>query len=137
MVLMLGLLAACGPGSQQPARPAADEASPAAAIPKASVPPPDWKIKLEVPPDVKAHQPAEVLARVQDGAGKPLEGAVVEVSLVMTTMDMGENKSRLSPRAPGVYGGRLNFTMSGPWEAYVSVSRDGKTAVEKVAYTVK
>jgi len=55
----------------------------------------------------------------------------------MTTMNMGENRARLSEQSPGVYMGKLVFTMEGPWEAAVQVTREGVTFTQRYPIRVR
>lgn len=99
-----------------------------------------WQIKLNQPQDttpLAPDKPVTVTVTVNDPAGKPLADAQVTVSLIMKTMDMGENKSALSQTQPGVYEGKAIFTMAGPWEIEVHATKEGKTAIEKFPVTVK
>jgi nitrogen fixation protein FixH len=59
--------------------------------------------------------------------GTPVEGAQVEISLVMPLMDMGKNQFALKPAGNGEYEGTGEFTMAGEWEVVVTASAQGKT----------
>jgi nitrogen fixation protein FixH len=127
--LALGL-SACG--SREPPAgkgPATTEAPPAQLA--------AWKIELRGPDQVVADKPLEFTANVKEASGQPVAGAVVEISLKMKTMDMGENKARLTEQAPGVYSGKATFTMTGTWEVEVRATKGSLTAVEHFPYTVK
>ena len=63
---------------------------------------------------------------VKQTLGKPVEGAQVEVSLVMPLMDMGKNQFVLKPAGNGEYEGAGEFTMAGEWEVVVTASGEGK-----------
>jgi len=58
--------------------------------------------------------------------GRPVEGAQVEVWLVMPLMDMGKNQFPLKPTSNGEYEGAGEFTMAGEWEVIVTASAQGK-----------
>jgi len=64
---------------------------------------------------------------VKQTAGTPVEGAQVEVSLVMPLMDMGKNQFALKPAGNGEYQGTGEFTMAGEWEVVVTANAEGKT----------
>ena len=62
-----------------------------------------------------------------DLSAGPVDGATVQVSLVMPLMDMGKNEFALQPAGKGVYEGTGQFTMSGEWEVVVNANAAGKT----------
>ncbi len=62
-----------------------------------------------------------------DLSGAPVDGAKVQVSLVMPLMDMGKNEFALQPAGKGVYEGTGQFTMSGEWEVVVNAAAGGKS----------
>ncbi len=64
---------------------------------------------------------------VKQSLSKPVEGAQVEVSLVMPLMDMGKNQFALQPAGNGEYEGTGEFSMAGEWEVVVTASAQGKT----------
>ena len=96
-----------------------------------------WKIQLEALKLLPASKPVELTARIHDAAGRPLEGLEVELSLNMTSMNMGENITRLTQREPGAYAGKVVFTMKGPWEAVLRASKGSERATKMFHYTVK
>ncbi len=126
--LSLGL-AACGHDGSQSKTPASNEKPPAQIA--------SWKIALQAVEPVVSDQPTAFTATVKDAAGQAIADAQVELSLIMKTMDMGENKARLTQTAPGVYSGKATFTMAGPWEVETRVTKDGVTAFERFPYIVK
>ena len=56
-----------------------------------------------------------------------MDGAQVEVSLVMPLMDMGKNQFALKPAGNGEYQGTGEFSMAGEWKVIVTASAQGKT----------
>ena len=64
---------------------------------------------------------------VKQSLGTPVDGAQVEVSLVMPLMDMGKNQFALKPVGNGEYAGTGEFNMAGEWEVVVTASAQGKT----------
>jgi len=120
----LSLLAACGP--QKPST-----------VGETPAPSPAWNVKLELPGEVPSGKPVEAVVRVTDSGGRAVEGAEVIVSLNMTTMNMGQNRSRLSEQSPGVYKGKVVFTMEGPWQAAVQVTREGVTFTQRYPIRVR
>lgn len=64
---------------------------------------------------------------VKQTLGSPVDGAQVEISLVMPLMDMGKNQFPLKPAGNGEYEGAGEFSMAGEWEVVVAASALGKT----------
>ena len=64
---------------------------------------------------------------VKQTSETPVEGAHVEVSLVMPLMDMGTNQFALRPAGNGEYQGTGEFSMAGEWEVIATASAQGKT----------
>ncbi|MFZ3210894.1 MAG: FixH family protein [Terriglobales bacterium] len=64
---------------------------------------------------------------VKQTLGTPVEGAQVEVSLVMPLMDMGKNQFPLKSAGSGEYESAGEFSMAGEWEVVVTASAEGKT----------
>jgi len=67
--------------------------------------------------------------------GTPVDGAQVEISLVMPLMDMGKNQFLLKSAGNGEYEGTGEFSMAGEWEVVVVANAAGKTA--KATFNVK
>jgi hypothetical protein len=124
---LLWFLPGCSP--QKP--PAVQETSAAAA------PQPSWRLKLDIPESINEGRPVDVALRVSDAAGQPVENAQAELSLVMPSMDMGENKPKLTETAPGIYTGKATFTMAGPWGAMARVSRGGQSISQRFPCDVR
>jgi hypothetical protein len=66
-------------------------------------------------------------ATVKQTLGTPVDGAQVEISLVMPLMDMGKNQFALKPAGNGAYEGTGEFTMAGEWEVIVTANAQGKS----------
>ena len=64
---------------------------------------------------------------VRQPTGTSVEGAQVEISLVMPLMDMGKNQFPLKQVGSGEYQGIGEFTMAGEWEVVVTANREAKT----------
>jgi len=132
-LLLLALvlaLAACGTRESPEGKPPAKSPAPPAQLSS-------WKIELQAAEPIVSDKPVEFTATVKDASGEPVADAQVELSLAMKSMDMGENKARLTAAAPGVYGGKATFTMAGPWEVEVRATKNGLTALERFPYVVK
>lgn len=119
IALVLGGCTDRQPQPTSPAEPATSAASP-------------FHISLETEPArPKMATTTTFRAKVTDAQGAPVEGAQVRADLVMPLMDMGKNQVQLSGRGGGVYEGTGQFSMSGPWEARVTV-KSGDKATTKV-----
>ena len=99
--------------------------------------PPDWKITVEPAAQIKANYPTDMRIRVTDAKGQPVSGAAVEYVVTMTDMDHGEHKSPASMTAPGVYEGKVNFFMVGPWALDVRVRRGADAMSRKTLFDIK
>jgi len=130
--LLLVAAAACVWWGCSPQKPPAAQETSAAGAPK-----PSWRLKLDTPESINAAKPVDVALRVFDAAGQPVDNAQAELSLVMTSMDMGENKPALTQTAPGTYSGKATFTMAGPWEAIARVSKGGQSISQRFPCNVR
>ena len=99
--------------------------------------PPDWKIAVEPAARIKANYPADMRIRITDAKGQPVTGASVEYVVNMTDMDHGEHKSTATMTAPGVYDGKVNFFMVGPWALDVRVRRGADAMSKKTLFDIK
>lgn len=103
----------------------------------AGAPQPSWRLKLDVPEFIQAGKPVDLALRIFDAAGQPVEQADVEASLVMTTMDMGENKAKLTETQPGIYTGKGTFSMAGTWEVVAKVNKGGAIITQRFPCLVR
>ena len=74
---------------------------------------------------------------VTDESGKPVTGAAVELVVTMIDMDHGVHKSPATMIAPGVYEGKINFFMIGPWNLEVRVKKSNQSMAKKIRFDVK
>ena len=130
--LLLVAAGACVWWGCSPQKPPAVQETSAAGAPK-----PSWRLKLDIPESINAGKSVDVALRVFDAGGQPVENAQAELSLVMPSMDMGENKPALTETAPGIYTGKATFTMAGPWEAVARVSKGGQTISQRFPCNVR
>jgi copper transport protein len=82
----------------------------------------DYTLILKVTPDTFGTNTFTVT--VKDAAGKPVEGAAVEIGATSLDMDMGTQNTQLQPMgasAPGSYSGQADLTMAGKWGVTVKV----------------
>lgn len=129
------VLVACLLGGCSPQKPPAGQKAPGGGT--AGAPQPSWRLKLDIPESINAAKPVDVALRVFDAAGQPVENAQAELSLVMTNMDMGENKPTLTETAPGIYTGKATFTMAGPWEVIARVGKGGQSISQRFPCNVR
>ncbi|MGD8191731.1 FixH family protein [Brevibacillus ginsengisoli] len=59
--------------------------------------------------------------------GEVVTKAQVQVALEMKEMDHGKNEFALKEVQPGVYEGKAVLPMSGTWQAYIRIAKDGKS----------
>lgn len=94
--------------------------------PKPAAPAWPGKVVLTTDPPVPvAGQDTAFRVTVTDEARKAVGGAKVEADLKMPTMDMGKNVITLSDKGDGTYEGKGQFTMAGPWNVIVTVTKAG------------
>jgi nitrogen fixation protein FixH len=68
---------------------------------------------------------------LNDASGQPVAGAKVEAALEMKIMDMGKNVVTLADKGNGVYQGKGQFTMSGPWDVVVTANKAGASGAQR------
>ncbi len=86
----------------------------------------ELRLALSTVPDPPASR-TEVIMRitVTDQAGKPVDGARVELSADMTTMSHPGVGGVLADKGGGIYEGTAKFVMGGPWRVVVVATKDG------------
>ncbi len=72
-----------------------------------------------------------------DTTGQPVTGAKVQADLKMLVMDMGKNVVQLVDKGNGVYEGKGQFTMGGPWNVIVTATKTGASGEQKFDIVVK
>jgi hypothetical protein len=80
------------------------------------------------PPKASGDPATLVQMVVQGSDGQAIDGARVQVSLVMVTMDMGVNETTAQGLGQGRYQARVAFLMPGAWQVTVSVTPAGGTS---------
>jgi nitrogen fixation protein FixH len=121
-------LAACGKMTIYSAK--SDDTSSQNAKPAA----PAWPGKVVLttdPPAPVSGQDTAFRVTLTDAAGKPVSGAKVEADLKMQTMDMGKNVVSLADKGDGTYEGKGQFTMAGPWNIIIVVTKAGTTGQQQ------
>ena len=63
---------------------------------------------------------------ITDAQGKPIAGATITASVVMTSMDMGTSHPAVTEKGGGHYAATVNFSMAGPWRVEVKVTAPGR-----------
>ena len=84
-----------------------------------------------------ANFPADMRIVIVDGKNKAVEGATVELAVNMTDMDHGEHKSATTMTGPGIYEGKVNFFMVGPWALEVRARKGNDVVSKKIAFDIK
>lgn len=77
------------------------------------------------PPKYSSDPTTLVQMTIQGRDGHPVDGARVQLSLVMVTMDMGANETPLQGLGQGRYQARVAFLMPGAWQVTVTVTPPG------------
>jgi len=125
-LLTFALLFAAGCKKKEPAPPTTREKS--AIISTQAAPGSAFTMLLAMDPaQPKFGRKTNFRVTVKQTLGGPVDGAQLEVSLVMPLMDMGKNQFALKPAGDGAYEGAGEFSMAGEWEVVVTASAEGKT----------
>lgn len=112
LVLLAGVLAACG-GSAEPAA-TADSNSTS-----------EVNIAVETSPNPAAMGDVELIMTITDAQGNPIEGATVDVEVDHTDMTGMSMSGIATDQGGGRYSINANFSMSGNWKLTVYVRKDG------------
>jgi len=133
-LLALVLLLSAGCKKKEPTPPQPREKS--AIIAMQSAPGSAFIMSLTMDPaQPKFGRKTKFRVTVRQPTGTPVEGARVEISLVMPLMDMGKNQFLLKSAGNGEYVGTGAFSMAGEWEVVVTANAEGKTG--KTTFNVK
>lgn len=124
LVLLAGVLAACG-GSAQPAAPVESGSSRPV------------NIQIETNPSPAMMGDMELILIITDGDGKPIEGATVDVSADHTDMTGMGMSGLATEQGGGRYSINANFSMSGNWKISVYVRKDGLDYKEDIEFKVQ
>jgi len=82
-----------------------------------------YQVELATDPATIPIGRANVLIKLTDESGNPVEGADIVTLVKMPTMDMGESEQRAVPQdEPGVYMAPAVFAMEGPYTAGLEIS---------------
>jgi hypothetical protein len=121
LVLLSLLLAACG-----------SNAAPASVDSDRPV-----NINVETDPDPAAMGDIELVLNVTDSAGKPIEGATVDVTATHIDMAGMDMSGAATEQGSGKYAINANFSMSGNWKLKVYVRKDGLDYSEEIDLPVQ
>lgn len=91
----------------------------------------DLRVTLQFtpnPPKVSGNPATLLDVTLQGSNGQTVDGARVQVRLVMVTMDMGVNETTAQALGQGRYQARVAFLMPGAWQVTVSVTPPGGTS---------
>ncbi|HEU5086112.1 MAG TPA: FixH family protein [Roseiflexaceae bacterium] len=83
-------------------------------------------ITLEHPRELPINREQEMTITLMDASGKPVDGAIVALDLVMPAMPMGQNKPLADPLGGGRYRVRAAYSMLGDWKTTVRATINGK-----------
>ena len=124
LVLLAGVLAACG-GSAQPVAPVETGSSSPV------------NIQVETNPNPAMMGDMGLILTITDGDGKPIEGATVDVSADHTDMTGMGMSGLATEQGEGRYSINANFSMSGNWKITVYVRKDGLDYKEDIEFKVQ
>jgi uncharacterized protein (DUF305 family) len=82
------------------------------------------------PPALKVGTPGALVIVLTDKEGKPVEGADVNVTLTMTTMNMGEMKGTATDEGGGRYTIKTSFGHGGKLKIEVAAAKDKLSAAQ-------
>ena len=99
---------------------------------------PDVSVALSVDPSSPAVGKAQVVVQLADTAGKPIEGATVDVRGDMSHAGMQPVMATATAGAAGSYPADFEWTMAGDWIVTVTAALpDGRTATRQFDLTVQ
>ena len=84
-------------------------------------------ITFEHPRELPINREQEMTITLTDASGKPVDGAIVALDLLMPAMPMGQNKPLADPLGGGRYRVRAAYSMLGDWKTTVRATINGKT----------
>lgn len=95
---------------------------------------PGVRVDVALAPDPPHVGPATVTVTLEDEAGRPLTGAMVELEGDMSHAGMVPVLAQAAESAPGLYEAPLEFTMPGDWVLSVRATlADGRVVKHEVA----
>jgi uncharacterized GH25 family protein len=94
-------------------------------------------INVETDPDPAAMGDIELVLNVTDSAGKPIEGATVDVTATHIDMAGMDMSGAATEQGSGKYAINANFSMSGNWKLKVYVRKDGLDYSEEIDLPVQ
>jgi hypothetical protein len=98
---------------------------------------PDWKISAEPQKKIMANYDTPMRVSVTDSNGNPVSDPTVELIVTMIDMDHGEHRWPARMIAQGVYEGKANFLMVGPFGLEVRVKKGSQSKSHKTRIDVK
>jgi len=88
-------------------------------------------IDYQIEPQPPRVGPAVITLKISDAAGKPVQGAEVNLEANMTHAGMAPSFGSAREIAPGQYRGPMNFSMSGDWIILVTAVVPAGQKIEK------
>ena len=81
------------------------------------------------PPKISGDPKTQIAILLQGRNGQQIDGARVQVSLAMVTMDMGQSDYLAQGQGQGRYQTNVAFVMVGEWQVTVTITPPGGTPV--------
>lgn len=108
-----------------------------AAIPAESDSSKPVNISINTDPNPAAMDDIELTLNITDAEGKPIEGAMVDVSADHTDMTGMTMSGAATDQGGGNYAINTNFSMSGNWKLTIYVRKDGLDYKEEIEFKVQ
>src|SRR5207247_3439579 len=82
-----------------------------------------YTVEIKTEPAVIPVNKAQLILKITDSAGKPVEGAEVKTLAQMPGMPMGEKEAPAAPKPgePGMYSAPAVFMMAGGYDAMIQL----------------
>jgi hypothetical protein len=89
------------------------------------------------PDPIDAMTPVTLSLQLTDSSGKAIDGAQVSYDLTMPAMKMPPNQPEATSQGNGLYTVETSFSMSGDWQAAVTIKQGNASTVLTFDFKVK
>lgn len=96
-----------------------------------------WSVKLDVGPLVSGSNQRGVRCKLADRAGRPLEGAKIDLVAFAHLRASNVKSCVLLPESAGEYAGKLDFADPGIWEFRLAITRGPDTFTSVVKQEIE
>jgi Cu(I)/Ag(I) efflux system membrane fusion protein len=91
----------------------------------------DLTLVLETQPAKPKLGENVIRLKVRDAKGNPVQDAAVNIAFAMKMPGMAPGNTTAKHVKDGVYEGKINLAMAGPWEITVSIQRSGQKPIQE------